>query len=68
MMKRFDVTRCPIFCIYYAGQLVHCAPTLNGFGKLESDLLAQLQISRTAGQRGKFLPENFSLNMSKHEL
>ena len=42
------------------------APTLNGFGKKPSDLEAQLDIARERGERGKFLPEGFSLKMTEH--
>ena len=67
LMQRYDFTNCPMFLQFYAGQLVHCAPTLNGFGKKPSDLEAQLDIARERGERGKFLPEGFSLKMTDHE-
>eukprot|EP00937_MAST-01D_sp_MAST-1D-sp2_P001400 g1400.t1 len=68
LMKRYDFTCCPMYCIYYAGRLVHCAATLNGFGRLESDMLAQITLSRELGQRGKFLPADFSHHMSEDVL
>jgi len=68
MMKRYDFTICPMYLMYFNGQLIYASNTFNGFEKTEQAFLKQIDNCKKMGGRQQFLPADFSMNMSVKEL
>jgi hypothetical protein len=68
MMKRYDFTICPMYLMYFNGQLIYVANTFNGFEKTEEAFLKQIGQCKKMASRQQFLPADFSMNMSVKEL
>jgi hypothetical protein len=66
--KHFDFVVCPMYFMYFNGGLVYASSTFNGYSTAESDFLVQLGLSRKTGDKNKFYPPNFTMQLGTKKL
>jgi len=60
LQERYKVNSVPIFLFFYQKRLVGLTRRWNGYGQTKRDLIKELEKQYENGQRGRFLPEDYS--------
>ena len=57
-----------MYFMYYNGGLVYASSTFNGYSTSEEDFVIQLGLSRKTGDKNKFYPPNFTMQLNTKKL
>jgi hypothetical protein len=60
LRERHGVNSVPLFLFYYSKELIGIKRRWNGYGQTKKDLIIELRMMQTNGERGRFLPKNWS--------